>query len=90
MNQQARDLIKQLQLQPHPEGGWYRETYRHTAADGSRGDQTAIFFLLEKGQSSHWHRIDAVEMWHWYAGSPLKLKSHDGTSGLPEIGRAHV
>ncbi|WP_020590915.1 cupin domain-containing protein [Kiloniella laminariae] len=81
MNQQARDLINHLQLQPHPEGGWYRETYRHTADDGSRGDQTAIFFLLEKGQSSHWHRIDAVEMWHWYAGSPLKLKSHDGVKG---------
>ncbi len=78
MNQTAREIIDKLELQPHPEGGWYKETYRHDPEDGARGDQTAIFFLLEKGQSSHWHRIDAVEMWHWYAGSPLVLKSHDG------------
>ncbi|MEH6629908.1 MAG: cupin domain-containing protein [Halopseudomonas aestusnigri] len=78
MNQTAREIIDKLELQPHPEGGWYKETYRHKPEDGARGDQTAIFFLLEKGQSSHWHRIDAVEMWHWYAGSPLVLKSHDG------------
>ncbi|WP_419903671.1 cupin domain-containing protein [Kiloniella sp.] len=78
MNQTAKEIIQKLQLQPHPEGGWYKETYRHNSDDGGRGDQTAIFFLLEEGQSSHWHRIDAVEMWHWYAGSPLVLKSHSG------------
>ncbi|OUS11637.1 cupin [Rhodospirillales bacterium 47_12_T64] len=84
MSQTAKEIIDKLQLEPHPEGGWYKETYRHKTEDGSRGnesrgDQTAIFFLLEKGQSSHWHRIDAVEMWHWYAGSPLILKSHSGS-----------
>ena len=73
----AQEIIKHLDLQPHPEGGWYKETYRHQPSDGGRGDQTAIFFLLEKGQSSHWHKVDAVEMWHWYAGSALTLKSHD-------------
>ncbi|MFD2204443.1 cupin domain-containing protein [Kiloniella antarctica] len=78
MKSTAQAIIDKLQLQPHPEGGWYKETYRHSTESEKRGDQTAIFFLLEKGQSSHWHRIDAVEIWHWYAGSPLTLRSHDG------------
>ncbi|WP_120497833.1 cupin domain-containing protein [Kiloniella sp. EL199] len=77
-NYSAQEIVKHLDLQPHPEGGWYKETYRHQPSDGSRGDQTAIFFLLEKGQGSHWHKVDAVEMWHWYAGSPLTLRSHNG------------
>lgn len=70
----AAQIIRRLALQPHPEGGWYRETYRHTGDDGSRGDVTAIYYLLQKGEKSAWHRIDALEMWHWYAGSPLLLK----------------
>lgn len=73
----SKAIIEKLELQPHPEGGWFRETYRHTSEDGRRGDQTAIFFLLEMGQRSHWHRVDAVEIWHWYAGSPLSLSVHD-------------
>lgn len=76
----ARDVIEQLRLVPHPEGGWYRETYRHTPAEGGRGAATAIYYLLEAGDRSHWHRVlDADEIWHWYAGAPLALSiSPDG------------
>jgi len=60
-------------LQPHPEGGWYRETFR-APASGSRATATMIHFLLEAGQSSHWHRVDADELWLWHAGDPLALR----------------
>lgn len=66
-------LIAALDLQPHPEGGWYRETFRQPAPDGGRGLSTCILFLLEEGQKSHWHRVDAAELWLWHAGSPLTL-----------------
>ncbi len=69
----AHPLIAQLDLAPHPEGGWYRETLREPALDGGRGLATAILFLLETGQRSHWHRVDATEMWFWHAGAPLTL-----------------
>jgi len=70
----AADVIRLLDLQPHPEGGHYRETFRDQArgSDG-RSTSTAIYFLLAQGERSHWHRIDATEVWHWYAGSPLAL-----------------
>lgn len=64
-------LIERLGLQPHPEGGWYRETWRE-GGDG-RGHATAIYFLLDAGQRSHWHRVDAAEMWLFHAGSPVRL-----------------
>ena len=68
-------LIASLNLSPHPEGGWYRETMRQPAPDPSaRGLATAILFLLEDGQRSHWHRVDAAELWLWHAGSPLTLR----------------
>ena len=76
----ADEIIARLGLQRHPEGGWYVESYRHQAADGSRGACTAIYFLLAAGERSHWHRVDAVEIWHWYAGAPLAL----GISGDEE------
>ncbi len=66
-------LIGSLDLQPHPEGGWYRETFRQPAPDGGRGLATCILFLLEDRQKSHWHRVDAAELWLWHAGSPLTL-----------------
>ena len=66
-------LIATLDLAPHPEGGWYRETMRQPAPDGGRGLATAVLFLLEDGQRSHWHRVDATEMWLWHAGAPLTL-----------------
>ncbi|MDO7842620.1 cupin domain-containing protein [Sphingomonas immobilis] len=71
-------LVASLDLAPHPEGGWYRETMRQPAPGGDpRGLASAILFLLEEGQRSHWHRVDAVELWLWHAGSPLTLLIHE-------------
>ena len=70
----ARAIIDRLGLLPHPEGGWYRETWRAETADGARASATAIYFLLEAGQRSHWHRVtDAAEVWSFNAGGPLEL-----------------
>ena len=70
----ARDVIVRLGLQPHPEGGHYRETFRDTAVDETgRARSTAILFLLDVGEVSEWHRVDATEIWHWHAGAPLVL-----------------
>lgn len=75
----AREIIDALGLQPHPEGGWYAETWRAEAPDGQRPTGTAIYYLLEGDQFSHWHRVDAVEIWHWHAGAPMALTlSPDG------------
>lgn len=76
----AEDVIALLGLEPHPEGGAYRETYRDAGAGaGERGHSTAIYYLLRAGERSHWHRVDAAEVWHWYAGAPLRLDlSGDG------------
>lgn len=74
----ADEVIAALQLAPHPEGGWYRETFRD-AGGAPRGHSTAIYFLLKAGDASHWHRVtDASEVWHHYAGAPLKLSISDG------------
>jgi uncharacterized protein len=71
----AADIIAQLALAPHPEGGHYRETFRDQRCDANgRARSTAIYFLLARGERSHWHRIDAVEVWHYYAGSALHLQ----------------
>lgn len=70
----AADIVRLLDLEPHPEGGHYRETFRDTLQpDGHRSASTAIYFLLPRSQRSHWHRVDVVEIWHWYAGAPLAL-----------------
>lgn len=75
----AARIIAQLGLRPHPEGGHYAETWRHPAAEGQRGAGTAIYYLLRAGERSHWHRVDAAEIWHFYAGAPLVLRlSEDG------------
>lgn len=74
MAKTAREVIEKLDLSPHPEGGWYRETWRAPSAKGERAGATAIHFLLEAGRRSHWHRIDAAEIWLWHAGDPLALK----------------
>jgi hypothetical protein len=79
----AADIIRELSLQPHPEGGHFRETFRDGPGAGSgeetRGASTAIYYLLQGGEVSHWHRVDAAEVWHWYAGAPLELTvSGDG------------
>ena len=76
----AADVIRLLALAPHPEGGHFRETFRDArTVDGGRAASTAIYYLLAAGERSHWHRIDAVEIWHWYAGAPLALSIADGT-----------
>jgi predicted cupin superfamily sugar epimerase len=85
----AADIIARLELRPHPEGGYYRETFRDKRADAQgRAASTAIYFLLARGERSHWHRIDAVEIWHYYAGSPLTLRiAHEGcTSHTVRLG----
>lgn len=70
---EADDIIKALDLQPHPEGGHFVETWRHQAEGDLRGAGTAIYFLLRAGERSRWHRVDSSEIWHFYAGSPLTL-----------------
>jgi hypothetical protein len=74
----ADAIIRRLELQPHPEGGHYRETFRHVPAEGGRGAMTAIYFLLREGEASRWHRVDAAEIWHWYAGAALDLSIATG------------
>jgi len=75
----AADIIARLDLKPHPEGGHFRETFRDKRSDAEgRSASTAIYFLLARGERSHWHRIDAVEVWHYYAGSALVLEIADG------------
>ena len=77
-SQEAADIIARLDLEPHPEGGHYRETFRDENVDANgRSRSTAIYFLLARGERSHWHRIDAVEVWHYYAGAPLTLRIAD-------------
>jgi uncharacterized protein len=77
----ADDVIRLLELKPHPEGGHFRETFRDPQTpDGGRAASTAIYFLLKRGERSHWHRVDAAEAWHWYAGSALFLKIDSGSA----------
>jgi predicted cupin superfamily sugar epimerase len=76
----AAEMIAKLALKPHPEGEHYRETFRDPHAPDGRAASTAILFLLARGERSHWHRIDAVEIWHYHAGAPLKLSVVDGAT----------
>ena len=81
---EARRIITELDLAPHPEGGWFRETWRAEAPQpGERDAATAILFLLEQGQKSHWHRVDAAEMLMFHAGSPIRLRTASGDVGEP-------
>ena len=75
----AADIVARLELKPHPEGGHYRETFRDARTDANgRSLSTSIYFLLARGERSHWHRIDAVETCHYYAGGALILQIADG------------
>jgi uncharacterized protein len=77
----ALDIIDILELERHPEGGWYVQTFRDSEEHGGRAHSTAIYYLLEGGDRSHWHTVDAVEIWHYHAGAPLELGlSDDGLS----------
>ncbi|SDC20393.1 cupin domain-containing protein [Ruegeria marina] len=76
----AEEIIRRLELEPHPEGGWYRQTWM--AENEGRATGTCIYFLLKSGERSHWHRVDATEIWLWHAGAPLIL-SLSGTDAGP-------
>lgn len=74
----VEEIRQTLSLEPHPEGGWYRETWRDIPTDANaRGVATTIFFLLAENERSAWHRVDAVEIWLWLAGTPLELQIAD-------------
>jgi uncharacterized protein len=79
----AAEIIDVLGLQPHPEGGHYAETWRHDPGDGARGSGTAIHFLLQAGERSHWHRVDADEIWLFHAGAPLELQVSPAEDAAP-------
>lgn len=83
----ARDLIRALRLQPHPEGGWYREFYRSgMRVNGPAGERcalTGIYYLLERGQVSRWHTVQADETWSYYGGAPLELITYDPRTQQP-------
>jgi uncharacterized protein len=82
----AADVIRLLDLKPHPEGGHFRETFRDTRlVEDDRAASTAIYFLLARGERSHWHRVDAVEMWHWHAGAPLELEIAKGEGRIERV-----
>lgn len=81
----AAEIIRRLELRPHPEGGHYRETFRDPRVDAAgRAASTAIYYLLGVGETSEWHRVDAAEIWHFYAGAPLVLtlspNGHDASA----------
>jgi uncharacterized protein len=82
----ADAVIRLLDLRPHPERGHFRETFRDARklADG-RAASTAIYFLLVRGERSHWHRVDSVEIWHWHAGAPLILEIAKEPGGIDRI-----
>ena len=82
MSDEADDLIRELNLRPHPEGGHFREVFRDVRGADNRARSTAIYFLLRAGETSHWHRIDVCEVWHWYRGAPLALSIAPGR-GVP-------
>jgi predicted cupin superfamily sugar epimerase len=77
----ADEIIATLGMVAHAEGGHYVETWRHQPDEGGRAAGTAIYYLLRAGERAHWHRVDAAEIWHWYAGAPLTLSlSRDGVA----------
>ena len=91
----AQEIIEHLRLEPHPEGGYFRETWR--ADNTGRAAGTCIYFLLAAGEASHWHRVDAAEIWHFYSGAPLILRvatDQDGpareTTLGPDLATGHV
>jgi len=81
-NLSAADIVHLLDLKPHPEGGHFREMLRDPHPEpGRRARSTAIYFLLADGERSHWHKVDAVEVWHYYAGAPLQLEIATNAKG---------
>jgi hypothetical protein len=84
----ADEIIAHLKLGPHPEGGYFRETFRDEPGHKGRSHSTAILYLLRAGEVSRWHRVDAAEMWHWYGGAPLLLEvKHNETRHAHRLGQ---
>ena len=82
----ADAVIRLLDLKPHPEGGHFRETFRDALKiAGNRAASTGIYFLLARGERSHWHRVDAVEVWHWYGGAPLLLEISQSAGSVAQV-----
>ncbi|MBV8100765.1 MAG: cupin domain-containing protein [Verrucomicrobia bacterium] len=81
----ADEVIRLLQLEAHPEAGYFRETFRDSKRPGERSASTAIYFLLKRGEISRWHRIDAVEVWHWYGGAPLRLQIRNAEGPIETV-----
>lgn len=75
------EIIAHFSLSPHPEGGWYRQTWMAEARGSERPAGTAILFLLKTGENSHWHRVDADEIWHYHAGAALELRQAASSTG---------
>jgi hypothetical protein len=84
----AADLIARLGLEPHPEGGWYRQTWRGAADPGQRPSGSAIYYLLTEDEVSRRHRVDAAEIWHYYRGAPIELRiaAPDGADAIHVLG----
>ena len=78
-------MIERFRLERHPEGGWYRETWRTGETPAGRAAGSAILFLLEEGASSRWHRVDADEVWAWHGGAPVELAISDGAGAVDPI-----
>jgi predicted cupin superfamily sugar epimerase len=82
----AAEIVELLGLEPHPEGGWYRQTFADLREGGRRAHSTAIYYLIEGGVAGRWHRVDSAEVWHWYSGAPLRLTlSPDGRTSEAAI-----
>ena len=81
----ADEVIRMLNLEAHPEGGYYRETFRDATRAGERSASTAIYFLLKRGEISRWHRIDSVEVWHWYGGGSLRLQIRNAEAPIETV-----
>ncbi len=96
MTPRAQELIETLALEPHREGGWYRQAFKSEERvtrirdDANRSALTTIYFLLVEGTFSAWHRVESDEVWHFYEGEPLELLTSDGVTHLDENHRVHV
>jgi predicted cupin superfamily sugar epimerase len=85
----AAEIVAALGMERHPEGGWWAQSFQDIPVDGRRAVSSAIYFLLERGDRSNWHRIrDAAEVWHFHAGAPLELAIHreGGVLGAVRLG----
>lgn len=92
----GQDLVEALSLRPHPEGGWFRETWRSEQSftpegyDGARPVATAIYYLLRPGEESRWHTVRSAELWLWHGGGPLRLRLGGNAEAPDELGAVRL